>query len=43
MVVIFQMGLIEADKQQIVEISWLGLKLGDDGDSQLSFSGKLVA
>ena len=41
-ILILQMGLVKADQQEIVEVTWPFLKFWNDGNLQLSFAGKLV-
>lgn len=43
MILIFQMGLVKSDQQQIVKVAGLFLKLRDDWNLQLSRAGELVA
>ena len=42
MILILQMGLVKADQQEIVEVTWPFLKFWNDGNLQLSFAGKLL-
>ena len=41
-ILILQMGLVKADQQEIVKVTWPFLKFWNDGNLQLSFAGKLV-
>jgi len=43
MILILQMGLVEAYQQKVVKVSGLFLEHGNDGDFQLSVAGKLIA
>jgi len=42
-VLILQICFIKPNKEQIVEVAGLFLKSGNDGDLQLSGSGKLIS
>lgn len=41
-ILILQLGLVKADQQEIVKVTWPFLKFWNDGNLQLSFAGELV-
>lgn len=42
-ILIFQMGFVKPDQQEIAEVTWFFLKPRDDWNLQLALSGKLIA